>query len=150
MASFQFGLLAAFGIGAGACIILQQVLVGQLRDSLSSPLWAVFISYLGGLLAMMLVLAVTRTPLPSADAMARAPWASWAGGVFGVLYIVTAIVLLPKLGSATTFALIFAGQMLASLAVDHVGLFGLPRNPVDLTRLGGAALLAAGVLLLSR
>jgi transporter family-2 protein len=150
MAGFQFGLLAALGIGAGACIILQQALVGELRTSLASPLWAVFISYLGGLLTMVLVLGLMREPWPSTEAMARAPWASWAAGVFGVLYIITAIVILPKLGSATTFGLIFAGQMLASLAVDHFGLFGLPRNPVDWTRLGGAALLGAGVLLLAR
>lgn len=150
MAGFQYGLLAALGIGAGACIILQQVLVGQLRESLSSPLWAVFVSYLGGLLTMILVLALSRAPMPSAADMAKAPWASWAGGVFGVLYIVTAIVILPKLGSAATFGLIFAGQMLASLVVDHFGLFGLPRNPLDLTRLGGAVLLGAGVLLLAR
>lgn len=150
MAGFQSGLLAALGIAAGACIILQQVLVGQLRDGLSSPLWAVFVSYAGGLLTMILVLAVIREPIPTGAAMARSPLVAWIGGVFGVLYIVTAIVILPKLGSAATFGLIFAGQMLASLAVDHFGLFGLPRHPVDWSRAAGAVLLGAGVFLLAR
>lgn len=150
MAGFQFGLLAALGIGAGACLIVQQALIGELRTSLASPLWAVLVSYVGGLLTMVLVILLAREPVPAATAMAKAPWASWAGGMFGVFYIVSAIVILPKLGSATTFALIFAGQMLASLVVDHFGLFGLPRNPLDWTRLGGALLLGAGVLLLAR
>ncbi|MBV9521765.1 MAG: DMT family transporter, partial [Alphaproteobacteria bacterium] len=45
-------------------------------------------------------------------------------------------------------ALILAGQMLASLAFDHYGLFGIAPHPADLPRLAGAALLIAGVALI--
>jgi transporter family-2 protein len=38
--------------------------------------------------------------------------------------------------------------MVGSLLFDHYGLFGIPQHPIDLTRLAGAALLVAGVVLI--
>jgi transporter family-2 protein len=37
-----------------------------------------------------------------------------------------------------------------ALAIDHLGVFGLPRVPLSLTRVAGAALLVAGVVLMRR
>jgi transporter family-2 protein len=99
---------------------------------------------------MALLLAVTRQPVPSAAQVGASSWLSWAGGVFGVIYIAIAVAILPRLGAATTLALILAGQMLASVVIDHFGLFGVPRHPADLTRIGGIVLLGAGVALVSR
>ncbi len=150
MHSLQFAVLAALGLGAGASIIVQQALVADLRGALNSALWAVFVSYLGGLLTMALLLAVTRQAWPSAAQIGGSSYLSWAGGVFGVIYIAIAVAILPRLGAATTLALILAGQMLASIVIDHFGLFGVPRHEVDLRRIGGVLLLAGGVALISR
>jgi transporter family-2 protein len=46
---------------------------------------------------------------------------SWTGGVFGTIYIVVSILLLPHLGAATVVALLVTGQMLGSLVFDHYG-----------------------------
>jgi transporter family-2 protein len=62
------------------------------------------------------------------------------GGIFGVIFIATAIFMIPRLGAATVLALIVVGQMLGSLAFDHFGLFGIPQYPVTLIRLAGAVL----------
>jgi transporter family-2 protein len=59
-------------------------------------------------------------------------------------------VLAPRLGVATTIALVVAGQMLAAVALDHYGLLGVPVRPVNAWRGLGAALLVAGVVLLRR
>ena len=150
MPSLQFAVLAALGLGAGASIIVQQALVANLRSALESALWAVFVSYLGGLITMALLLAATRQPIPTAAQIEASSWPTWAGGVFGVLYIAVAVAILPRLGAATTLALILTGQMLASVVIDHFGLFGVPRHPADLTRIGGILLLGAGVALISR
>ena len=40
-------------------------------------------------------------------------------GIFGAIYIVVAVVLLPRLGAATVVALIVTGRMLSSLAFDQ-------------------------------
>jgi transporter family-2 protein len=139
--------LALAGVAAGASAVLQQAVVAQLRMGLGSTAWAVFVSYVGGTLAMALVVLAMREPLVLSGA-GRVPWFAWAGGVFGVVYIVIAILLLPRLGAATVLALIVAGQMLAGIVFDHFGLFGLPQHSIDIWRVLGAMMLVGGVLLI--
>jgi uncharacterized membrane protein YdcZ (DUF606 family) len=79
--------------------------------------------------------------------IARTPWISWAGGIFGAIFIGTAIFMVPRLGAATVLALIVVGQMIGSLAFDHFGLFGVPQHAANPVRLAGAAFLVLGVTL---
>jgi bacterial/archaeal transporter family-2 protein len=58
------------------------------------------------------------------------------------------ILLVPRLGAAAFVALLIAGQMLASLAFDHYGVLGLAPRPADVTRVVGAILLVAGVVMI--
>lgn len=135
-------------VGAGVSVALQQVLNANLRVALGSPWWAGFVSYLVGMLAMLAVALTAPGPRLS-EAFAGSPsWVSWSGGVFGALFIGTAILMVPRLGAATVLALIVVGQMLGSLAFDHFGLFGLSQQPVSLTRLAGAVSLILGVVLI--
>jgi transporter family-2 protein len=75
---------------------------------------------------------------------------SWTGGIFGAIYIAISILMLPKLGAATVLALLVAGQMIGSIVFDHYGLLGVPVHSVNLSRILGALLLMAGVLLIRR
>ena len=59
-----------------------------------------------------------------------------------------ALMLLPKLGASGFVALALAGQMLASLMLDHFGLFGLVERQLTTPRVLGALLLIAGVALI--
>jgi FixJ family two-component response regulator len=45
-------------------------------------------------------------------------------------------------------ALVVAGQMIAGIAMDHFGVFGLAQHPVSISRLAGIALIIGGVLLI--
>jgi transporter family-2 protein len=140
--------LYALAIGAGVSVATQQVLNGSLRTSLGSPAWAGFFSYLGGLLTMIVVLFALGEHLPSWKAITNTPWWAWSGGVLGGVFIMLMILLLPPLGAATLIALVVAGQMLVTITLDHFGAFGLTPHPVSLSRLLGAALLIAGVVLI--
>jgi transporter family-2 protein len=120
----------------------------DLRISLGSASWAAFISYLVGSLTMAVVLLAMREPWLSTAALAKSSVWSWTGGVFGTIYIVVSILLLPHLGAATVVALLVTGQMLGSLVFDHYGLFGLAPHSFDLFRLTGAALLIVAVVLI--
>ena len=44
--------------------------------------------------------------------------------IFGTVYIVASIMLLPRLGAMTVIALLITVPMLASVALDHLGLLG--------------------------
>ncbi|MBR0757795.1 DMT family transporter [Bradyrhizobium jicamae] len=144
----QAWLLTLLALGAGISVATQQVLNGNLRTALNSPAWAGFISYLGGLLTMGLLLIVAREPVPSWKLVTAAPWWAWSGGILGGVFIMLMILLLPSLGAATLLALVVAGQMLAGIAMDHFGLFGLVQHPVSPSRLIGVALVIGGVLLI--
>ena len=140
--------LYALALGAGVSVAVQQVLNGGLRIALASPAWAGFVSYVGGLLTMIVVLIALGERLPSWKAIADTPWWAWSGGVFGGVFILLMILLLPSLGAATLIALVVAGQMATAITLDHFGAFGLAPHPISVSRLLGAALLIAGVVLI--
>ena len=142
--------LALLGIVAGVSFVVQQSVNAKLRADLGSPSWAAFWSYVGGTLTMAVVLLVTRAPWIASSELAKSAWWGWTGGFFGAVYIVVSILLLPRLGAATVVALIVVGQMLASVAFDNAGAFGLARHPIDAARIAGAALLVVGVVLIRR
>lgn len=137
-------------IGAGISVALQQILNANLRTQLGSPWWAGFVSYFVGMVAMLLVATMAPGPrlsLPNIGSGAGS-WMAWTGGVFGAIFIGTAILMVPRLGAATVLALIVVGQMLGSMAFDHFGLFGISPHPASLVRMAGAGCLILGVVLI--
>jgi transporter family-2 protein len=148
MGLWQFLGLAVFAIAAGASIVFQAAINADMRAALNSASWAALISYLGGSLAMVVFVALSGSPWLSGAAIARTSWLSWTGGLFGAVYVVAAILLLPRLGAATSLALFVTGQMVMSVAIDHFGILGVPQHALDLPRVAGCALLIGGVILI--
>jgi len=144
----NFALPITLAVAAGISLVVQQALNANLRTALGSAAWSGFTSYLVGTICMALFALALRDPVPSATVAARIPWWAWSGGLFGAIFIGLAILMIPKLGAATFFALLITGQMLASLAFDHFGLLGLPIQPANLVRMTGAAFLILGVVLI--
>jgi len=140
--------LYLLALGAGVSVATQQVLNGSLRASLGSPAWAGLISYAGGLLTMIVAVIALGERTPSWKVATEVPWWAWSGGLFGGVFILLSILLLPSLGAATLFALVIAGQVLAAVTLDHFGALGLTPHPVSTARLAGAVLLIAGVVLM--
>ena len=52
--------------------------------------------------------------------------------------------------AANTVTFIMPGKVLASIILERFGLLNLPVHPVSLARIGGAALVIAGVLVVLR
>jgi transporter family-2 protein len=134
---------------AGVSIVVQQVLNANLRAQIGSAAWSGFSSYLVGLVCMALLAMAMGDPVPT-GVVARIPWWSWSGGLFGAIFIAFAILLVPKLGAATFIALLVTGQMLASVTMDHFGWLGLAQREIDLPRVIGVLLLIGGVVLIRR
>lgn len=143
--------LGVVAVVAGIALPLQAGVNVQLRGVLGSPIRAAFASFtVGTVLLFALALVLRGEPLPALATVARAPWWFWMGGVLGAFYLASSIVVVPRLGSAFTFALIVTGQMFASIAIDRLGLFGIAQTPLSIGRLAGAALLVGGVLLIRK
>lgn len=82
--------------------------------------------------------------------IADAPPSLWLGGLLGAFFVTVALFVVPKIGAAVMIASVITGQMAAALIIDQVGLLGIPKNPVDLYRIGGLACLAVGIILLRK
>lgn len=143
-------LLVVATVAVGALIAAQPPINAKLGQTLGNPFLAAAVSFLAGSTAIALTCLLTRTGLPSATQVAAVPWWAWLGGVLGVVFVTSAIVITPRLGAASFIAAIVTGQMVASVALDHFGLVGLPKRPVDWVRATGAILIIAGVFLITR
>jgi bacterial/archaeal transporter family-2 protein len=119
----KLALPTILAVGAGISLVVQQALNANLRAELNSAAWSGFMSYFIGVICMAALALLLRDPIPSA-AVGRIPWWWWSGGLFGAIFIGLAILLIPKLGAATFFALLVAGQMLSSMMFDHFGCWG--------------------------
>ncbi|TNB92792.1 DMT family transporter [Pseudomonas jessenii] len=138
-------LLAAF---AGAVVPFQSAINSNLARGLGHPLWATLASLLVSVLVLLPVILALRLPLPALGFISKAPLWMWAGGAFGVCFVALAVMLLPKLGASGFVALALAGQVIASMLLDHFGLFGLVEKQLTMSRVLGALLLIGGVVLI--
>jgi transporter family-2 protein len=140
------------GLAAGAALPLQGAVNAQLRADLDAPVTVGAISFAVAAVTMAVVLLAAlglhRTPRPRLGPLRRLPWWGWLGGAIGPTYVVAVFLLLPEIGAAATVGLTVAGQQLASLLIDQLGLLRLPRRPLTRARLAGLALLLAGVALI--
>ena len=68
----------------------------------------------------------------------------------GAFFVSMTLVAIPRLGAANVMALLVAGQMGLSLAMDHYGWLGVAVQPVSPWRILGAVLLLVGVVLIRR
>ena len=140
--------LFALAVIAGAVVAFQSAINANLGRGLGHPLWATLASLLVSIIVLLPVILALRLPLPSLAFISKAPLWMWACGAFGVCFISLALMLLPKLGASGFIALAMAGQILASLVLDHFGLFGLVERQLTTPRVLGALLLIGGVVLI--
>ncbi|KAA0943425.1 MULTISPECIES: DMT family transporter [unclassified Pseudomonas] len=140
--------LLLLAVIAGAVVPFQSAINANLGRGLGHPLWATLASLLVSIAVLLPVILALRLPLPSLGFITKAPLWMWTGGAFGVCFISLALMLLPKLGASGFIALAMAGQILASLLLDHFGLFGLVERQLTAPRLIGVLMLLGGVVLI--
>lgn len=140
-------IFALLAVGAGACIALQASANGNFRVRLGdNPLAAAYISIIGTIVVATLAVLLLRPPVPTVAAVRDAPWWNWIGGPLGALIVLAGAALAPRLGAALFIALVVAGQLVCSLALDHFALMGLQQQAMTPGRVLGAVLVVAGVL----
>ena len=144
--NFWITIGAGLAVAIGALLPLQALINARLGQLTTGALAASFISFLIGTLVLGACLAATRAALPGWQTITSQPLWLWLGGVIGALFVLSATVLVPRLGAGAMICLVIFGQLAGSLLLDHFGVLGSAR-PVDLTRLIGALLVLAGALL---
>jgi transporter family-2 protein len=141
-------LFALLVLVAGASIAVQPVVNATAAMEMGHPLWGALASAAVTLLALAVVIGALRLPLPVAGSLRGFPTWLYSGGLIGAFMLFAALIAAPKLGVATTAALIVAGQLAAALAVDQFGWLGMPQQSITGVRMVGALCLLAGVILI--
>lgn len=133
----------------GMVLPLQALINARLGAMTSGPLFASFVSFLVGTLALGAALLLVRAQWPGLRTLAALPPWLWLGGLIGAVFVFCGTLLVPRLGAAGLICLIVFGQVAGSLLLDHFGVLSQARA-VDLTRLAGALLVCIGALLVVR
>lgn len=133
------------GVALGVLLPIQPAVNSRLAQAAGSAWASAAVNFAVGLVVLVVVALAMRVPTPQGSKVAALPWWAWMGGVIGAMFVAGATYLVPKVGTTVFLGCAVAGQMAASLAIDHFGLMGLEARPVSLLRLGGVVLLAGGV-----
>ncbi|HEV3285079.1 MAG TPA: DMT family transporter [Solirubrobacteraceae bacterium] len=143
------GLAVLLGVGAGCLVGMQAPINSRLGKVMGSVQAATF-SFLVGTAVLLLVTFFVRGGLGTLAHAGRAPWWALVGGLLGAVYVSVALVAVRTLGASGLTAVVIAGQLVISVVIDRLGLLGIARQPIGLTRIVGLLLLAAGVVLVVR
>ncbi len=81
------------------------------------------------------------------QAFGRARPEQFAGGAIVAFYVLSVTYLTPRFGVAPTVLAAVSAQVATSAVVGHFGWLGAPRQPLDLTRAAGLALMLGGLVL---
>ncbi|MEJ7632383.1 MAG: DMT family transporter [Rubrobacteraceae bacterium] len=137
-------------IAAGAALTTQFAVNAQLRTVVGGPVVAAAISFFIGTLALVAAALVVDRHVPEMSAVTSSPWWVWIGGLLGAAFVLASIILTPRLGAATTIGLFLAGQMIASIIIDHFGLLRVAVHEATIPRILGLALVLIGVFLVQK
>ena len=139
-------LFVVMALVAGACTSTQAVVNTKLRHALGEPTRAAAISFTIGTVFCWLYCLGNKSSWPSIKEMAALPWWIWTGGFLGTAYIMTSIIVTKELGVAAMLALVIAGQMLMSIAIEQFGMLEAPVRLATPSRLIGTLLVVGGAL----
>jgi len=138
--SFAFGALAPTQAGVNL----------KLKGFVGDPVLAAIVSFIVGTLSLLAYAYFTKVPLPAADAVVKGPWWIWTGGLMGAFFVAAAVVVAPVLGAGTMMCWMVAGQMVASILLDHYGLIGYAVREASTARIAGALLIIIGAVLVEK
>ncbi|RNC91313.1 DMT family transporter [Oceaniradius stylonematis] len=144
--SLNYLLPIAVVVFGGMLLSTQGPINATLGRLAGDPVAAAAISFGVGFVILTAV-TVARGAVPAGSALAAMPWWVWTGGLLGAYYVFAILWAVPKLGVLTVVSATVFGQLVAALALDAIGAFGVPVQPISLARIGGVMMVFGGVLL---
>jgi transporter family-2 protein len=142
-------LILVLALVAGGLLAVQAAANLQLSSAVGGPIAASPLQL--GIAATLLVLAAAGVgTLTAVAGLGAVPAWHLLGGLASPLYITAGMLLFPRLGALTSVGLFIAGQLLASLAIDGLGLIGVRRTGLTAGSLIGALVVVAGAAAILR
>lgn len=146
--TFYLWLLVGFVFGFAPP--LQTTINSGLSQQMHSSLFASLISFTVGTIALFILTLVFNRSLKikaTQPNIGRIKPLYFIGGILGVVFVTSNIILMPFLGAALTTTIAMLGQMLMGVIIDHFGL-GVRRSPITFRKFSGLVAIAIGIILL--
>jgi len=140
-------LFIPLSLAAGALLAVQAGANAQLAKAAGSPFVATTLQLLVAALLLLIATLVTGGQ-GALSLLPGAPWWHAVGGTASAFYVVSAILLFPRIGAVVTVGLFIAGQVLASMTLDVLGLLGVVATGLSTAGAAGAVLVLAGAALI--
>ena len=135
------------GLAGGLVVGFQGPLASQMSQRIGT-LESIFILHFGGAVAGLIPLLFLNGG--NLSNWRSVPWPALLCGVLGLFFIGAVSYTIPRIGAATTFLLIVAGQIFIGAMLDHFGLLGADVRPLNITRIIGIVVAFTGVWLIVR
>ena len=135
--------------GAGALVAMQAPINSTLGKSIGTFAAATF-SFATGTVLLLAICVTVGGGLGDLGHVRDLNWYYLIGGALGAAYVTTALVTVRELGAGGVTASTIAGQLTTAVALDRLGVFGLPEKAISIPRVLGVMLLVAGVFLIVR
>ena len=142
-------LFALLGAGsAGSFLAIGAAANARLMRTLHSPIAAAAINFIVGfsVLSVLLGMGILKSS-SNLEMLVSVPWWAFLGGFLGATFVTLNTLTIPKLGLTTTAIAVVLSQMTMSLAIDHLGWFGVIQRSVSASKLFGIGLLFVAVAL---
>ena len=130
---------------AGIGIPVLAALNAALGTRLGNPAAAALVLFTVALLTAAVVFALTGGH--GLGKVAAAPKHLFLAGALIAFYVLSITFIAPHFGIGNAVFFVLIGQLISAAAIDHFGLFGAQATALSAARMGGIALLAAGVWL---
>lgn len=139
------------GVIAGIASTVQASINTEARRVFRSPFITAGLNFMVAwlCLAAFIIFNEHGLSIPVREIAKNPPWI-WLGGVCAIIIVTLNIVCVPKLGAAGNVMILNFGQIVTGLVIDHFALFGADEARMSLTRLAGAVLVFAGLILVTR
>jgi bacterial/archaeal transporter family-2 protein len=141
---FLYILLALLG---GMMAGIQAPINGSLGKKIGSVEGAFTSFFVGTLFLAFLVLFFGKGPITH---LFQVPKWNLLGGLLGAIFVTFVILSVPNIGVALTIFAAIVGQMVISIIIDHFGLFGVQKIPMNVNRLLGLGLMLAALFFIYR
>jgi bacterial/archaeal transporter family-2 protein len=134
-------------IAGGIALGIQAVINGGLGKKVGT-MEASFISFFIGTAALFfLVLFWGKGNLL---AISEVPKGQLIGGLLGAFYVFIIVLIAPKIGVTATLLSVIGGQLLIGSVIDHFGLFGGHRFPLDAKKIIALLLMFGSIYLFNQ
>lgn len=147
----HFYLWLIIGFVFGFAPPIQTAINSALGQQIHSSVMAALVSFtIGTILLFILTLIFNRSLNMTSHNEVQGKIKPWyfIGGILGVIFVTSNIILMPHLGAAVTTIVAMLGQMLMGVIIDHFGLLGTTVNKITLRKVAGVIAIMIGIILL--